>query len=100
MRRDLVRRLRALQGRIAAPPYNEARASWIESGTWSSNRVRHAILSQEEILLQMNMRGPIDQTTRRELEIHLAAVVAAQAGDVEAEQLVLELARERDRVRR
>jgi len=99
MRRDLERRLRALQSRIEAPPYSEARASWIESGLWPSGRVRQAILAQEQILLQMRMRGPIDNATRREMHVHLAAVEAAQRGDAEAEQLVLELARERERLR-
>jgi hypothetical protein len=99
MRRELARRLRALQSRIAVPPYYEARARWLESGSWPSGRVRDAILSQEEILLEMQLRAPISAAKSRDLQAHLATVAAAKRGDAAAALSVLELARERERKR-
>ena len=97
--RELLRRLRRLERRTALPPFAESRAAWLSEGCWPIGKVRDQLLDLEAVLVEIKLRSGLDPARRREVELHARAIEAAQAGDLGAEMLVVELAREREAAR-
>jgi hypothetical protein len=94
--RELRSRLRRLERRLAVAPFAQARADWLAEGRWPIGKVRDQLLDLEQLLVEMQLCGSIDASKRREVELHARAIEAAKNGDLGAETLVLELARERE----
>ena len=98
--RELIRRLRRLERRVAVAPFAETRSAWLSEGCWPVGKVREQLLDLEAVLVEIKLCSGLDPAERREVELHARAIEAAKAGDLGAELLVVELAREREAQRR
>lgn len=98
--RELIRRLRRLERRVAVAPFAETRSAWLSEGCWPVGKIREQLLDLEAVLVEIKLCSGLDPAERREVELHARAIEAAKAGDLGAELLVVELAREREAQRR